>query len=495
MFSNTAYEAMYQYLGLELHAKFIEVITSQKVFSGVLLLIFGFLFFLTALQFFSRYVPGALIRRRHVPLSQFVKIVFCLFIGIAFLKVGTKTSVKKFNGESWDANPYIKVHMVGAAPQYKVSFLFDIISRTAEEVAALISRVVDQVFGTTHSQLDAPNFFFKAIMFGGAASIDDPALKKSIKFYTEECFDRIMPLVRNAATQEKLDGMFRAESSIDQKLSQIALETPDKRFYTCLDVKNEVRDGLKFHAAKKAGGMDAKISNVMKNAQYMHIGWANLQVSDFLVNYYIDQHEGMMGVQKGSQLPTTTGRIAQYLIPSWDRFLSVLGLRDFHGATLAASRSQEFSENLARAPHVAGFIKMLAIALFPWLIFFVVAGYWRIIIFWFLIYFSVLLWEPIWTLVYHIMVNISLSADTMAAFGRLNDGISLYSADLITSRIYHLFAAYSWLQLLTGTLFTGMILFFIRPALTDTESAETPEIIGGAEKLVNKGSKVAGAVL
>jgi hypothetical protein len=67
MFSNTAYEAMYQYLGLALHSKFIEIITSQKIFLGAIVIIFGALFFTTSVEFFSRYMPGVLVRRRQVP--------------------------------------------------------------------------------------------------------------------------------------------------------------------------------------------------------------------------------------------------------------------------------------------------------------------------------------------------------------------------------------------------------------------------------------------
>ena len=46
MFSNTAYEAVYQYLGLELQSRFIQVITSQKVFLAAIVMIFGIMFFL-----------------------------------------------------------------------------------------------------------------------------------------------------------------------------------------------------------------------------------------------------------------------------------------------------------------------------------------------------------------------------------------------------------------------------------------------------------------
>ena len=64
MFCNTAYEAMYYYIGLALHSKFIEVITSQRIFLGAVTLIFGIMFFVTTVQFFSRYLPGALVTQR-----------------------------------------------------------------------------------------------------------------------------------------------------------------------------------------------------------------------------------------------------------------------------------------------------------------------------------------------------------------------------------------------------------------------------------------------
>ncbi len=69
----------------------------------------------------------------------------------------------------------------------------------------------------------------------------------------------------------------------------------------------------------------------------------------------------------------------------------------------------------------------------------------------------------------------------LESFGKLNDGIALYSAHLVSSRIYHLFAVYSWLQLLTGTAFTGMLLYFIRPALSDTKGDSAPEVVHAAK--------------
>ena len=478
MFSSTAYEAMYQYIGLALHAKFIEVITSQKIFLGVFTLIFGVMFFMTTVEFFSRYMPGSLVKRRSVPLSKFVKITFFLILGIGFLKVGSNASVKRFNGESWNKNPYVLSHIRDVAPQYKVSFLFDILSRSAEEISALIARVIDSVFQSTHSELDAPDFFFKAIMYAGSETIDDPKLKKSIQFYTEECFDRILPFIKEKFKGGKFDKMFATDAAVDSKLSDVYLERPDKKPYNCLNVKNEVRDQLRAYADKTTGGGDLMDKfNAYIKLPYLHRSFSNYHYSQLLVNSYVDQHEGSLGIQKGAEVKGATGRVIQNFnrFFSWDGLLSLAGFKDLQGASMAATRAQEFSENVARAPHIAGFIKMLAIAAFPWLLFFVIAGYWRVLVYWWFIYFSVLLWTPIWTLLYHIMNSIALSAEVMQAFGGLSDGISLYGAQLISSRIYHLYAVYSWLQILTGTLFTGMVLFFMRPVLTDSKEETAPE--------------------
>ena len=138
---------------------------------------------------------------------------------------------------------------------------------------------------------------------------------------------------------------------------------------------------------------------------------------------------------------------------------------------------------------------MLLIAVFPWLLFFVVAGYWRVLLYWFLMYFSVLLWAPIWALLYHIMTSIALSAEVLEAFGRLNGDISLYSAQIISSRMYHLFAVYAWLQLLTGTVFTGMLMYFLKPALSDTESDSAPAAVPAAVDGAGRFASAAGALL
>ncbi len=490
MFSNTAYEALYEYLGLALHSKFIEILTSLKIFLAALMMIFGILFFLTTVQFFSRYIPGTWIQRRSVPLSKYFKIIACLFIGISVLKVESHTSVKRFDGASWHDNDYIKRKVIDVKPEYKVSFAFDLLSRTAEEVSALVGHIVDSLFSTTHSQLEAPNFFFKAIMVAGTSTIDDEDLKARIHFYVNECLDRVLPTVADAISKDRLDWFFGNLPSFDDKLREFVIPIAVGPPTTCLQVKDDVRFRLMNYAQSKGAKILPAITSQMPGGPLDVIQWENFQASSYLMNYFYDERESFMGLQKGAQPPTGAARILQYInrIFSWDTLVTIFsgGSTDGHGAALASRRAQEFSENLSRAPHVAGAIKMVLIFIFPWLVFLIVAGYWRVLVYWFLTYLSVLLWAPAWALFYHIMVNIALSAEQLEALGKLSDGISLYSAALITHRMNYLFSVFSWIQLLIGVALTGGLLIFLRPILADSQADNAPEFIDNIQVGVGK---------
>ncbi|PIQ62348.1 MAG: hypothetical protein COW00_01875, partial [Bdellovibrio sp. CG12_big_fil_rev_8_21_14_0_65_39_13] len=146
------------------------------------------------------------------------------------------------------------------------------------------------------------------------------------------------------------------------------------------------------------------------------------------------------------------------------------------GASLTADRALQFNEYLKRAPHLKGMVKLFLIAMFPWLIFFIFAGKWHIIIAWWAVYASVLLWTPLWALLYHLMSSIALSTDVMASFGRLNDGVSLYSSQLITNKIYQFYAIYSWLQIIVGPLPTVFLAWgMFTGVLRDSEQESSPE--------------------
>lgn len=486
MFSNTAYESLYTYIGLSLHSKFIDVITGHGFFLMFVLIIFGSVFFITTVQFFSRYMPGALVKKRSVPLSKFFQITACLFLGISLLRVGSKMDVRNFSGDSWHTNPYITQKISALPDQHRVSFVFDLLSRSADELARFLAGIVDGLFKKTHSQLEAPNLFYKAVMYAGTETIDDPELGDRVSFYTEHCFDKMLPIIGSEYKADRLDGFFRTDSTIDRELRNIPVNFEGQNS-TCLDVKNVVRNQLHNYSASKnaimTGILEGYIlpsSSTLEKTQNL-----NLHASQALVNHFMSQKEAALGIMKGSQAPGTGGRILQYLhrIFSIDGFLSLVSNNQLHGAHLTAKRSQEFSENLQRAPHIAGLVKMALIFSFPWLIFFVVAGRWKVLVYWYALYFSVALWAPIWTLFYHIINSIALSADVMQAFGQLSDGVSLVGAEMISSRMYQMFAVYSWVQLLVGPAPTMFLAWQLAPLLRDTESDNTAEALDGVSSL------------
>ena len=494
MFANTAYEALFEYLGLELHSRFIEVLTSQRVFMAALLMIFGVMFFTTTLRFFSRYLPGSLVKRRPVALGSYVRITACLFIGMNILRVTGSTGVSQFDGSSWHTNPYVTGKNHAVQSEYRVSFVFELLSRTAEESARLLNRIVDQIFRTTNSEIEAPEFFYKAILYAGASTVQNPELRSAIKLYTDNCISRVLPLINTNASKDamdRMDSVFRSDAGADDLLASFNVERDGQPGFTCLDAKNEVRSQLEAEATGHWDEVGPLVDRYLKVTSLNDQTYRNLRMSMALVDHYIDQSEGALGIQKGSQPPSGSARVVQYVnrLFSWDGLMSIFG-RERHGAALAASRSQEFSENLTRAPHVAGFIKLALIAIFPWLVFPIVAGRWRVLVWWMAAYTSVLMWAPIWTLFYHIVTGIALSTDTLAAFGELSDGISLYSANLITSRMNYMYAAYSWLQLLIGAAFTGSVLWFARPLLADQTEETTPEFVGEAGRVAGGVARV-----
>jgi len=99
------------------------------------------------------------------------------------------------------------------------------------------------------------------------------------------------------------------------------------------------------------------------------------------------------------------------------------------------------------------------------------------------------------------MTSMAQSVEMMEAIGELSDGVSLYGAKLVSSRIYYFYSIYSWIQIMIGVLTTGGMFYFIRPLLTENSAEKAPEFLGGASDtastagtLASTGSKVIGAL-
>ena len=492
MYSSTGYEALYVYLGLHLQQGIRDILISERFFQAIILLLFGAIFFFTVFKFFSRYLPGVMVYKTSVPLSKFFWIFASLFLGISVLKFGSGTIVKNYNYESWHDNPYIVARTIEFDPDLKVSAVFDVLSRTASEFSGLLSHTVDKLFSKTHSQLKAPAFFYKSILYAGSSTITDSKLRSQIDLYTKECIEMVMPLVETKdPTMGLIYGFYKShQADIDNALSQIELpDSKDDGFSskkTCLDLKESTTELFFDHVDANVSGWDDMFRN-QHIRSFSTEQYRNLSYSSALLNHY--QDEDWFDIHKGSQVPRGTSKWFQYLskLVSWDGLLSVIGVvfgfdgNELHGSALAAKRSEEFNQLLSRAPHVKGFITLILIAAFPLLVFPLVAGKWKWLIFWFLSFFSVLLWEPIWTLFYHLITNLALAGETLEYLGELSSSAHLYYAKVVTSRIYYLFSVYSWLQVISGPFFTASMLLSFRPLLKDKEEESAPAFVGEAK--------------
>lgn len=484
MFSQTAYEAFYTYIGLYLHEASIQLITSQEVLAGLLLIIFATIFFIATWRYFGKYMPGfALGKSRKVGLGVFVKVLASFLLGVAILKVDSPIGIKNPKRVTWHENKYIQGKIPHVEESYKVSFIFDLFTRSAEEIAQLANVIVDKLFKKTNSELEAPAAFYRAILYTGTLTIEDPDLRGLIDLYTERCFNEVIPMIGNAKKSDKLSEFFRDNGVVDQELRAIPVETEGGDTITCLDLKDRVKSTLYEYSRRKKDRFTQPYAD--KITKYFVSDSPNMEASSALVNYYLSKTESTnLGIQKGAEVP---GGFASFALGwkrffSWDGFLGMIGKKELSGAVLTAERAKSFSEYLQRAPHIKGMVKLFLIALFPWLVFFLFAGKWKILVSWYAVYVSVLLWTPIWTLLYHLMTSIALSAETMEAFGRLNDGISLYSSQLVSSRLYQFYAIYSWLQLILGPLPTVLLAWgMFGSFLKDNQEEGAPEAVNAGK--------------
>lgn len=499
MFSSTAYEAYYSYIGIYLHQESIKIITSNHFFLGLLTLILGFSFLFGVWKYVSKFMPGIMFSGPKMGISFFFRLIICVVLGVSLLKVESQEQINNFNRESWHHNKYITSKRKVAAG-YNVSFIFNLLTRSAEEVAKFATEIIDSLFLSTNSETSAPAAFYKAILFAGAQTLTDESLKEKVDAYTQNCFEKILPLLGKKTQPHKMEEMFGDNGFIDNELKSIPIKSHDGKKTDCLMLKTLLRNGLWADAQKVNNKTLAKYDDfiVLPDNHYLRNMTNNLVSSSSLLNHFTSKNEDMLGTQKGAKVE---GTFANILISwnqfwSYDGFMHLTGGSDQVGANLTAKRATQFSEYLQRAPHLKGMVKMALIALFPWLVFFIIAGRWKVLFAWYAVYFSVLLWTPIWTLLYHIMTSIALSTETMQEFGKLYDGISLYSASFINAKMYQFYAIYSWLQLFIGPLPTIILTHgLLGSLLRDSQGESAPSIIVEAKDMALGAVKAAGKIL
>lgn len=491
MFSHTAYDAYFTYLGLSINSEISKFLSSNSFFQGVILFIFALVFFMIAFQYFNRFLPSGLFERRSSSLSQFFKIIVCFILGISLLRLSVSVDVRSYERDSFKTNAYIKKTLGSKAENIKVSFVFDMMIRAIEEIGWATTKIIDSLMAGTHSQLKAPNYFFKSIMYAGASSIEDPELRAKLDVYSTDCIWQILPNAMELENKADLLGKFFGKDTrsaeVDNQLAKIVLRQSDSETITCLDLKNETTAKL-FDVATERLGPFVKFHDQSGMNQLMPISSeTKFAMASGLLNYFRDKRQTERGILRASQPIGKMGQFWQTFgrVISFENLFRVNGFNDVAGSSLAGEKAKEFNEHLRRAPFVQGLIKIFLIGFGPFLVFFIVAGHWRVLLWWAAIYASIVCWVPLWTLLYHIMANFAASGEVMAEFGKFADGFSLYSAELIQEDAYYLFTVFTWAQLFVAIGTTGSVLFFMRSAISDNREDRLPESVGQAVGLVN----------
>ena len=479
LFSDVAQDAYYTALGLGLHERIRAALVSEPVFKGLALFLFAITFFAFLYKYFAQFTPLGILTHKTASLSKLFKILLLLFVGMGLLKVGAESGVRNYDDQSWHNNPYIVKNYGHLNERYEVNFIFDLLTRSAEEISAYATYLVDKIFAKTHSQTGAPDFFYRALMYSSTALIDDPVLKEKVAFYSEECLLKVVTEFEQRKIESVADSFFSFNSfgsnEIDLELEKIEIGSSK----TCLDLKEDIqRDTVEY--VKERGGVIASASSRVVREGYMsQTQLENMSAANALLNHYFDEKEASLGVMKGSQVPGGAGWFTQYLNRSWS-FPGMISLFSFgegnhlHGTSEAAEKATEFNELLIKAPTLRGIIRMVLIALFPLIPFFLFTGRWRILLTWYFIYLSVCLWTPVWTAIYHITTGVALSSDIMEEFGKLNQDISLVGAGLIKHRIYYFYAIMTWLKITAAVMLTGGVYWVQRGILAESHEEQAP---------------------
>ena len=486
----TAYESFYVYLGTALHEALIQLITSDVMFKGLLILIFAIAFLITLWRFSQKYMPSGLFgssSSKRAGASNIARLIACFFIGMAILKVDSTISISDYSNISWSNNKYISSRLPNVQPSYKVSFLFKYMTNTADGISVFLSNVVDKLFSSTNSQMQSPDYFYKAYMYAGTHLIKDPGLRVQIENYTKFCFNEVIHKIASADNSDVISAFFSKDGVIDKEFRDIPLESKDGSIKNCFELKEDVRERLRDYSLEKISKMGDTYPQFMTDKRINFRSYQHYFMAKSLTNYYLENFENLLGVNKQAIPNGTFSKIQLYFskIKSFDGILHLLDQGSLVGSALTAERAREFSEYLQRAPHIKGIARMILIIIFPLLIFFVIAGKWKVLWFWFTLYFSISLWQPIWDFFYHLTTHMALSKDLMMSFGSLNDGVSLLGAELISEKLYQYYALYTWLQIIVGPLPTLLIGYVgLNSMIRDHREESSPEIINDTKNLI-----------
>ncbi len=467
MTTATLTEALYLGQGLKLHSNFLDFINRGGVHA--LALLFGVMFMVTTIRYFSRYFPGNA-GFKNSGLFDYVKIFFAMVIGMSILKANTSVSVRNFSGEEWAKNP--RFVSVKGGKEVKSSFLFYLLGGTASGVATKIEENIDRFVGK-QAQTRRPNEMIRLVVNSSLAQIGDDDLRAKSHLLFDEC--------SNIEGVELLRQRARISSASEKKLRAIEFQTNQGVDYNCLSLLQEVRAGVAAEAKEKNERLYNQATTVSSGGPH---GMVHIQDPDVIGNAMLIN---LLNTRAPKQdlAPSPGGGIGSAIVHHVMRFFSSGPDTKANEAMRKKAKEYESAERLA--PHFIGFVKMILIALFPFLVFPLVLGHWRIMALWSLAFFSVCMWSPIWTLMHHCFVEVS----QMTSYFKTAQHSALLQ-DEVASELVSMYIVFVSLQLAVAPAFSFFFLSSLKPLLAANASNVASQNPVG--HMIQTGTSVASAL-
>ena len=482
MYSNIAYEVFYIYQGLAVHQMFVEFLTQNVIFRALFYMLIAFTIWGVIVGFATKRVAFAFFPHSNITGASVLKIMFSIILGLSILHLNSSMTVLDHKGQSWSNNGYLKKELGQRIQnENQVSVLMDFVVTPIEAFSSMMTNWIEYYFSVGNQQNIKSDYFYRAVMAAGTATISDQSIVKKLDVFNQQCLQKVYAELQQklAKNPDKLvstivDKFYRGELFV-AKLQKIMVENKN-----CNQYNEELKNDLVSYVQSN----DNLFWRRMRSPKVEDIDRKNLILSGMLANYY-HESTGHGLIHEGAKL-AGSGKYMQYLrkllsLETLD--IVTFGAFNLSGSGAASSLANQFSENLKRAPHLRGWIKMLLIGVFPFLIFFLLLGRWKYLVGWSLFYFSVCCWTPIWTLLHHINLKMLQSIETVNALKNVTNGFSVYSVTLILSKINYSYAVYALLQTSLGIGFTVMFFAFVTmPLLKDKTPDNAPgELTGGAK--------------
>ena len=440
MTTATLTEAIYLAQGLKLHSKFLGFINGSSW--SALAVLFGAVFMLTTIRYFSRFFPGSP-GLKQSGLFDYVKIMFAVIIGMSILKADYAVSVKNFSQQEWARNPrFVSVKGNG---NVRTSYLFYLLGGSASGIATSLEQVIDKI-GGEHSQTKRPNEMIRRVVNASLAQIEDEGLRSKSHLLFDEC-DNI-----EGVELLRLDNRIAAKTK--DKLRSVSFNTNQGDSYDCLSLLGEVRAGVSAEAHDKNAALHNRVSYTQTPGPY----GGSLKYDPGVIGNAMLLNLLHTRQPKAELQPDSGGGMGAFFIDQFNRFFTWNA--DVKSNEAARKKAKEYESAERLAPHFIGFVKMILIAIFPFLVFPMVMGHWRVMIFWTLAFFSVCMWSPIWTLMHHCFAEVSQMTEY---FGRAQYSALLQSE--VSSEMVSMYIVFVSLQLAVAPAFSFFFLSSLKPLL------------------------------